>query len=148
VIPLVTIILSLSMIHAKPWLKKRACLSNCTARRPGHGGRKLGSRRYGVIDSGQDAYINTTINGIGERAGNADLVAVILALQKSKGVAEKYQMGIPVHLSKAYKLCRYAAMPSEYRFRLTSPVWALMPLPMLPASMPTACSKTAELRAL
>jgi len=29
----------------------------------------------GVIDGGQDAYINTTINGIGERAGNADLVA-------------------------------------------------------------------------
>jgi homocitrate synthase NifV len=33
----------------------------------------------GVIDGGQDAYINTTINGIGERAGNADLVAIILA---------------------------------------------------------------------
>ena len=29
----------------------------------------------GAIDGGQDAYINTTINGIGERAGNADLVA-------------------------------------------------------------------------
>ncbi|MEE8194455.1 MAG: homocitrate synthase, partial [Dehalococcoidales bacterium] len=29
----------------------------------------------GVIDGGQDAYINTTVNGIGERAGNADLVA-------------------------------------------------------------------------
>src|SRR4030042_5353649 len=33
-----------------------------------------------LIDGGQDAYINTTINGIGERAGNADLVAVILAI--------------------------------------------------------------------
>lgn len=30
----------------------------------------------GAIDGGQDAYINTTVNGIGERAGNADLVAV------------------------------------------------------------------------
>jgi homocitrate synthase NifV len=42
----------------------------------------------GVIDAGQDTYINTTINGIGERAGNADLIAVILAIMKSKGFAE------------------------------------------------------------
>ncbi|GAI45946.1 unnamed protein product, partial [marine sediment metagenome] len=41
----------------------------------------------GIIDGGQDAYINTTINGIGERAGNADLVAVVLAFKKSKGLA-------------------------------------------------------------
>ena len=46
----------------------------------------------GAIDGGQDAYINTTVNGIGERAGNADLVAVILAVTKSKGFAEKYQL--------------------------------------------------------
>ena len=38
----------------------------------------------GAIDGGQDAYINTTINGIGERAGNADLIAVVLAATKSK----------------------------------------------------------------
>ena len=47
----------------------------------------------GTIDGGQDAYINTTINGIGERAGNADLVAVILAVTKSKGFADNYQFG-------------------------------------------------------
>ncbi len=47
----------------------------------------------GVIDGGQDAYINTTINGIGERAGNADLIAVILALTKSKGFARKIPAG-------------------------------------------------------
>jgi isopropylmalate/homocitrate/citramalate synthase len=43
----------------------------------------------GAIDGGQDAYINVTVNGIGERAGNADLVATILAVTKSKGFAEK-----------------------------------------------------------
>jgi len=63
----------------------------------------------GVIDGGQDAYINTTVNGIGERAGNADLVAVILALKKSKGVAKKYKLGMPMHLSKAWKICKYAS---------------------------------------
>ena len=35
----------------------------------------------GIIDGGQDAYINTTVNGIGERAGNADLIAVILDMK-------------------------------------------------------------------
>ena len=36
----------------------------------------------GAIDGGQDAYINTTVNGVGERAGNADLVAVLLAVRQ------------------------------------------------------------------
>ncbi|MFC1940626.1 homocitrate synthase, partial [Chloroflexota bacterium] len=63
----------------------------------------------GVIDGGQDAYINTTINGMGERAGNADLVAVVLALKKSKGLARKYKFGLPIRLSKAWKTCKYAS---------------------------------------
>ncbi|MFC1957834.1 homocitrate synthase [Chloroflexota bacterium] len=72
----------------------------------------------GVIDGGQDAYINATINGIGERAGNADIVAVILALKKAKGVAKKYKLGVPVHLSKAWKICKYAS----YAFRVPIPI--------------------------
>ncbi len=72
----------------------------------------------GVIDGGQDAYINATINGVGERAGNADLVAIILALQKSKGIAEKYQFGIPIRLDIAWKLCKYAS----YAFKLPIPI--------------------------
>jgi homocitrate synthase NifV len=72
----------------------------------------------GIIDGGQDAYINTTINGIGERAGNADLLAVILALKKSKGLAEKYKFGIPLHLSKLWKICRYAS----YAFGVPIPI--------------------------
>ena len=63
----------------------------------------------GVIDGGQDAYINTTINGIGERAGNADLVAVILALKYGKGLEKKYRFGQTVHLNKAWKICKYAS---------------------------------------
>ncbi len=72
----------------------------------------------GIIDGGQDAYINTTINGIGERAGNADLVAVILALKKSKGLVRKYRFGVPIKLKKAWKICKYA----EHAFGVPIPI--------------------------
>ncbi len=63
----------------------------------------------GAIDGGQDAYINTTVNGIGERAGNADLVAVVLAVTKSKNFTAKYQLGKPINLAKAWKIARFAS---------------------------------------
>jgi homocitrate synthase NifV len=63
----------------------------------------------GVIDGGQDAYINTTVNGIGERAGNADLVATVLAVTKSKGFAGRYQLAKPIDLKKAWKISRFAS---------------------------------------
>lgn len=72
----------------------------------------------GVIDGGQDAYINTTINGIGERAGNADLVAVLLALAKSKGFSDKYELGIPLDLSKSWKIAKFAS----YAFKVPIPI--------------------------
>ncbi|HAS05009.1 MAG TPA: homocitrate synthase [Dehalococcoidia bacterium] len=72
----------------------------------------------GVIDGGQDAYINTTINGIGERCGNADLVATILAITKSKGFNEKYQLGNGIDLSKAYKIAKFAS----YAFEVPIPI--------------------------
>ncbi len=64
----------------------------------------------GAIDGGQDAYINTTVNGIGERAGNADLIATVLAIIKSKGFARKYKLGMPIDLSKAWTISRYASL--------------------------------------
>jgi len=72
----------------------------------------------GAIDGGQDVYINTTINGIGERAGNADLVAVILGTTKSMGFAEKYQLGGSINLSKAWKIAKFAS----YAFGIPIPV--------------------------
>jgi len=72
----------------------------------------------GAIDGGQDVYINTTVNGIGERAGNADLVAVILAVIKSKGFAEKYQLGNPIDLSKSVKIAEFAS----YAFGVPIPI--------------------------
>ena len=72
----------------------------------------------GAIDAGQDAYINTTVNGIGERAGNADLVATVLAVTKSKGFADKYQLGAPIDLSKSWKIANFAS----YAFGIPIPI--------------------------
>jgi homocitrate synthase NifV len=72
----------------------------------------------GVIDGGQDAYINTTINGMGERAGNADFVATILAVTKSKGFSGRYQLGDSIDLTKAWKICKFAS----YAFGVPIPV--------------------------
>lgn len=62
-----------------------------------------------AIDAGVDAYINTAINGMGERAGNADLVSCLLAILKSSGFNGKYQIDPQIDLSKAWKLAKYTA---------------------------------------
>ena len=72
----------------------------------------------GAIDGGQDCYINTTVNGIGERAGNADLVAILLAILKSKDFAKNYHMGHKINLSKAWMTAQFAA----YAFRVPIPI--------------------------
>ena len=75
----------------------------------------------GAIDGGQDAYINTTVNGIGERAGNADLVATALAITKSKGFAGKYQLEKPINLTKAWKISRFASYAFEVPIPINQP---------------------------
>ena len=72
----------------------------------------------GVIDAGQDAYINTTVNGIGERAGNADLVAVLLALTKAKGMSEEYELGYEMDLSTSWRIAKFAS----YAFGVPIPI--------------------------
>ncbi|MGI5820289.1 MAG: homocitrate synthase/isopropylmalate synthase family protein [Armatimonadota bacterium] len=62
-----------------------------------------------ACDEGQDAYINTTVNGVGERAGNADLVSVILALRHSSGLAGKGYLDEGIDTTRSYKLARYVA---------------------------------------
>ena len=69
-------------------------------------------------DAGQDAYINTTINGMGERAGNADLVSVILAAKYSSGFKEKYILDKKINLSRAWKIAKYAS----YAFGVPIPI--------------------------
>ncbi|MDD3905439.1 MAG: homocitrate synthase [Candidatus Omnitrophica bacterium] len=72
-----------------------------------------------AIDAGVDAYINTTVNGMGERAGNADLVSVILAVKYSSGFqGKKYILDERVKLSSAWKLAKYAS----YAFDVPIPI--------------------------
>jgi isopropylmalate/homocitrate/citramalate synthase len=75
----------------------------------------------GAVDGGQDAYINTTINGIGERAGNADLVATVLAITKSKGFAERYRLAKPLDLTMAWKISRFASYAFEVPIPINQP---------------------------
>ncbi len=67
------------------------------------------SGAQGAIESGVDAYINTTINGYGERAGNCDLVSTILALKYSHGFEDKVHLDEQVDLKKSWKIARYAS---------------------------------------
>jgi len=71
-----------------------------------------------AIDGGVNAYINTTVNGMGERAGNADLVPVILALKKASGFTKKYVLDRKVSLTKAWKIAKY----SSYAFGVPIPI--------------------------
>jgi homocitrate synthase NifV len=69
-------------------------------------------------DAGQDAYINTCVNGMGERAGNADLVAVILAIKYGSQMRDKYMLDEKINLKVAWKICKYAS----YAFGIPIPI--------------------------
>jgi homocitrate synthase NifV len=68
-------------------------------------------------DCGCDAYINTCVNGMGERAGNADLVSCILAIKYGSGM-EGYCLDERVNLKMAWKICKYAS----YAFGVPIPI--------------------------
>jgi isopropylmalate/homocitrate/citramalate synthase len=67
------------------------------------------SGALGDLDAGQDAWVNTCVNGIGERAGNADLLSCILAFRYGFGVGEAAVIGDPVDLSWARRFGLWAA---------------------------------------
>ncbi|MDP3142883.1 MAG: homocitrate synthase [Candidatus Omnitrophota bacterium] len=69
-------------------------------------------------DAGQDAYINTCVNGMGERAGNADLVSVILAIKYGHGFQGKYFLDERIDLKKSWRICKYAS----YAFGVPIPI--------------------------
>jgi len=72
----------------------------------------------GIVDGGQNAYINTTINGVGERAGNADLLSVLLALKYGSGFKEKKLFPAEIKLDKIWAFAKYAS----YAFGIPLPV--------------------------
>jgi len=65
-----------------------------------------------------DAYINTCVNGMGERAGNADLVSCILAIRYGSGLAGVYQLDEKIDLKVAWKISKYAS----YAFGVPVPI--------------------------
>jgi homocitrate synthase NifV len=67
------------------------------------------SGAFGDLDAGQDAWVNTCVNGIGERAGNADLLSCLLAFGHGFGAAERVTIGDPVDLSWARRLGLWAS---------------------------------------
>ncbi len=66
------------------------------------------SGALGDLDAGQDAWVNTCVNGIGERSGNADLLSVILAFSHAFGIA-RAEIGDPVDLSWARRFGLWAS---------------------------------------
>lgn len=70
-----------------------------------------------AYDGGADSYINTCINGVGERAGNADLISVILSFRYGSGL-EKYTLDEKIDLKMAWKISKYAS----YAFGIPIPI--------------------------
>ncbi len=71
-----------------------------------------------AIENGVDVYINTTVNGYGERCGNCDLVSTILALTFAPGLRSKMPLDEEVTPGLAWKIARYAS----YAFGLPIPL--------------------------
>src|SRR5580692_9515569 len=67
------------------------------------------SGALGDLDAGQDAWVNTCVNGIGERSGNADLLSCILAFSHAFGVAGRATIGDPLDLTWARRMALWAS---------------------------------------
>ena len=71
----------------------------------------------GAIDAGIDAFIDTSVNGLGERAGQADLLSCILAIKFAREM-DDYQIGDPLNLRVSAKLANYVS----YAFGVSIPI--------------------------
>ncbi|WP_141583999.1 LeuA family protein [Actinomadura sp. WMMA1423] len=67
------------------------------------------SGALGDLEAGQDAWINTCVNGIGERSGNADLLSTILAFRHGFGLEGRAEFGDPIDLAWARRFALWAS---------------------------------------
>jgi homocitrate synthase NifV len=67
------------------------------------------SGALGDLEAGQDAWINTCVNGIGERSGNADLLSTILAFRHGFGLEGRAEFGDPINLTWARRFALWAS---------------------------------------
>jgi homocitrate synthase NifV len=76
-----------------------------------HGHNDLGmatANSIAAIEAGAKS-VNVTVGGLGERAGNADLVSCVLALKYSSGFKDLNLLDERINLHKAWKLAKYAS---------------------------------------
>lgn len=64
----------------------------------------------GVIEEGQSAYINTTVNSMGERAGNSDLISTVLALKHAADIEDLGVVDPRLNLKYAWQIANYASL--------------------------------------
>jgi len=74
----------------------------------------------GAIDGGVNAYINTTVNGLGERCGQADLLSCILALKFARDM-DKYVIADPINLKVVSNLAKYVAYAFNVPIHINQP---------------------------
>jgi len=69
------------------------------------------SGALGDLDAGQDGWVNTCINGIGERSGNADLLSTLLAFNHGFGMSERSDVSIgdPIDLTWSRRFSAWAS---------------------------------------
>jgi isopropylmalate/homocitrate/citramalate synthase len=80
------------------------------------------SGALGDLDAGQDAWVNTCINGIGERSGNADLLSCILAFSHGFGVSDRAELGDQVDLTWARRFALWASYAFDQPLPQNQPV--------------------------
>ena len=74
----------------------------------------------GALDGGVDTYINTSVNGVGERAGQTDLVSCILALMFGRDMQD-YEIADHLDLTMADKLSRYVSLAFNIPIPINQP---------------------------
>ena len=82
--------------------------------------------------------IQGTLNGLGERCGNANLVSIIPTLKLKPEFAERFEIGVSDDKLKKLvaRLARSSTSGSTARRTATRPMSARAPSPPRPASMP------------
>ena len=74
----------------------------------------------GALDAGVDSYINTSVNGVGERAGQTDLISCILALKFGRDMQD-CEIAHPLDLTVADKLAKYVSYASGIPIPINQP---------------------------
>lgn len=74
-----------------------------------------------AVDAGVNAYVNTTVNGYGERAGNADLVSCLLMLIYGNGINEHDFELDNINLKMIRKLAKYTSYAFDQPLSLNQP---------------------------